>query len=180
MNSSPSGSEEPPEAWPDTPSRTGCWPDTHAPRIPRRNVRRQCRGVAADRHSARRLSSSAAAWLLVVGFCGGFTTLLDLLGRCRAAAAGRGFRTGCGLHDPEHCGMSRLYRRGHVAREPDEGLAHPGRPLRLRSGAGRPGRQEGAGGWQEGVGQEGRPGRKMQDWKAEPGRKRAGHGEVKI
>ena len=95
----------------------------------------------------------------------------DLLGRCRAAAAGRGFRTGCGLHDPEHCGMSRLYRRGHVAREPDEGLAHPGRPLRLRSGAGRPGRQEGAGVWQEGVGQEGRPGRKMQDWKAEPGRK---------
>ena len=136
-----------------------------------RNVRRQCRGVAADRHSARRLSSSAAAWLLVVGFCGGFTTFSTFSADAVAAAAGRGFRTGCGLHDPEHCGMSRLYRRGHVAREPDEGLAHPGRPLRLRSGAGRPGRQEGAGVWQEGVGQEGRPGRKMQDWKAEPGRK---------
>lgn len=61
-------------------------------------------------------SSETLGWLLIVGFCGGFTTFFDLFGRRGAPAACGMLHGGGGLRGAERGSMHCFCSRRHVDR----------------------------------------------------------------
>ena len=121
MKSSPSDSAARPGASSATWSPTACWPGIRC-WIPRRNVHGQCRGIAGHRFFARARTFGIGIAIARRGVLRRIHHLLDLFGRCRAAAPRRRLRTGSRLRAPERGGMHRLRRAGHVDRRTTEKL----------------------------------------------------------